>query len=40
MPTPNPSRKREGDWSALILPSRVREGLGVGTCGPPFLFDH
>jgi hypothetical protein len=30
-PTPNPSRKREGDWLRHLRPSRLREGSGVGT---------
>jgi len=32
---PNPSRKREGDANAALeLPSRLREGLGVGLTPP------
>jgi hypothetical protein len=31
LPTPSPSRKREGNGGAMQkLPSRLREGLGVG----------
>ncbi|GEN98816.1 hypothetical protein NSE01_06490 [Novosphingobium sediminis] len=30
LPTPDPSRKREGGNQRDLLPSRLREGLGVG----------
>ncbi|GEN99110.1 hypothetical protein NSE01_09430 [Novosphingobium sediminis] len=29
-PPPSPSRMREGSNKALLLPYRMREGLGVG----------